>query len=230
MLFPSLHKALPVVRYHSTFPMLEELRRITSTEPYKSSGVMKVREISIRPWDTPDTKVVLEVWIDEEESTPVQTWELTCTELAQTDGIPQFIIPRTQLKILENHPALWHLDDEVFFSITSKADNISSLMGELFTAHTKACGNWVDFHWLYGGLAQTLETLRENQLAIPARLKETCFRVLERFGVEYRVNSVQENEKGYKLLLFSSEEVWPDDENFKQAYIIAKEFSEQKLS
>lgn len=84
-------------------------------------------------------------------------------------------------------------------------------MGELFIAHTRACGNWVDFHWFYNGLAQTLETLHENQLAVPARLKETCFRVLERYGVEYRVNSIQENEKAYKLLLFSSEEIWSDD-------------------
>lgn len=209
--------------------MLEDLRRITSTEPYKSSGGMKVKEISIRPWEIPDTKMVLDVWIDEEENTLVQTWELTCTDLGQTSNIPQFIIPRTQLKLYENHPVLWRFDDEVFFSVTSKASDIPTLMGELFIAHSKACGNWVDFHSLYDGLPETLETLRDNQLAIPARLKETCFQIFDRYGVEYRVNSVQENEKRYKVLLFSSDEIWPDDENFKQSYIIAKEFSERKL-
>ncbi|GAA4728903.1 hypothetical protein [Flavisolibacter ginsenosidimutans] len=210
--------------------MLDELRRITSTEPYKSSGGMKVKEIAIRPWETPDTTMVLEVWIDEEESTPVQTWELTCTDLSPTQNFPQCIIPRTQLKIFEDHPALWHLDDEVFYTITSKGDNIPSIMGELFIAHAKACGNWVDFHWLYDGLPETMETLRENQMAVPSRLKETCFEILERYGVQYKVNTVQDNEKGYKLLLFSSNDIWPDDENFKQSYIIAKEFAERRVS
>jgi hypothetical protein len=184
--YPYCLKPFPVVRNHSTFPMLDELRQITSTKAYKSSGGMKIKEISIRPFETPDAKMVLEVWEDEEESTPVQKWELTFTDLAQTNGIPQFIIPRTQLKIFEDHPALWHLDDEVFYTITSKAENIPSLMGELFIAHTKACGNWVDFPWLYDGLPQTLENLGENQLAIPVRLKQTCFQILERYGVKYQ--------------------------------------------
>jgi hypothetical protein len=78
--------------------MLGELRRITSTEPYKSAGGMKVKEILIRPFETPDTKMVLEVWEDEEKNTSVQTWEVSFIELAQTDSIPQFIIPRTQLR------------------------------------------------------------------------------------------------------------------------------------
>jgi hypothetical protein len=210
--------------------MLEELRRITSTQPYKSSGGMKVKEISIMPWDSKNTKLILDIWIDDEESTQVQTWELTCTDLAQTDGIPQMIIPGTQLKVFEDHPILWSLDDEVFFSVTSKASNIPALMGELFIAHTKACGNWIEFHWLYGSLPETLETLRENQLAVPVPLKDTCFHVLEHYGVEYRVNTIQENEKGYKVLFFSNEEIWPDAINFKQSYIIAKEFSERRLS
>ena len=103
-------------------------------------------------------------------------------------------------------------------------------MGELFIAHTKTCGGWVDFHRLYDGLPQTLETLRENQLAVPLRLKDTCFQVLDRYGVKYKVNSIQENEKGYKLLLFSNDGIWPDDENFGQSFLIAKEFAERKLN
>jgi len=210
--------------------MLEELRRITSTEPYKTYGGMRMKEILITPWDTPNAKFVFEIWIDENEDKAPEIWEVICNDLAQTDGIPQFIIARTQLKVFDNHPLLWHSDDDVYFSVTSKSSDIPALMGELFIEHTKACGNWVDFHTLYDGLPETLETLRENQLAIPVRLKNVCFNVLDKYGVEYLINAVENRGKDYYVLFFSNSDIWPDEENFKQPYIIAKQFSERKLS
>ena len=210
--------------------MLEELRRITSTEPYKSYGGMRVKEILISPWDSQDAKFIFEICTDDNEDAASQLWEVICTDLAQTDGIPQMIVPRTELKVFDNHPVLWHLEDELYFSITSKSINISSLMGDLFIEHTKACGNWVDFHWLYSGLPETLATLRENQSAIPIQLKKACFDVLDKYGVEYQINTTQSNDKAYKVLFFSKTDIWPDEKNFKQSYIIAKTFSERRIS
>jgi len=210
--------------------MLSELRRITSSEPYTSSGGMRMKEILIKPWDTPDTKFIFEIWTNDNEDVLPEMWEVICTDLAQTEGIPQAIIPRTKLELFDDHPVLWYLDDEIFFSVTSRAENILGLMGDLFIEHTKACGNWVDFQSLYSSLPITLETLRENQLAIPIKLKNACFEVLDRHGVEYRINTIQENDKGYYVLFFSNSDIWPNEENFRQSHIIAKEFSERRLS
>lgn len=209
--------------------MLENLRRITSIEPYKSHGGMRINEILITPWNTPNAKFLLEIWIDDNEEKTPEMWEVTCNDLAQTDGIPQAIIPSTELKLFDNHPVLWRFDDEVYFSVTNKLIDIPTFMGELFLEHAKACGNWVDFHWLYTGFPEALETLRENQLAIPARLKTACFKVLDKYGIEYRINTVQNNHKKYHALFFSNSNIWPDGLNFKQSYIIAKEFSERRL-
>jgi hypothetical protein len=208
--------------------MLDELINITSTEPYKSCGGMRIIDISITPCMV-DAKFVFEIWIDDYREIATQKWEITCVDLTQTDGIPQAIIPGTQLKLYNEHPVLWHLDDKVYFSITNKANNIAALMGELFIEHTKVCGNWVDFQWLYASLPKTLETLRENQLAIPARLKDSCFQVLERYGVQYRINEVQPKEEQNCVLFFSNDNIWPDEENFKQSHIIAREFSERRI-
>jgi len=210
--------------------MLEELRRLTSTEPYKSAGGIRMKEILIEPWKSPDAKFIFEIWTNENDDSAPELWEVICKDLAQTDGIPKAIIPGTQLELFDSHPVLWRLDDEVFFSVTSKSNNIAALMGELFIEHAKACGNWVDFHWLYGSLPETLETLRENQLAIPIRLENTCFQVLDKHGIQYRINTVQNNEKGYHVLFFSNPNIWPNEQNFKQSYIIAKEFLERRLS
>ena len=103
-------------------------------------------------------------------------------------------------------------------------------MGELFIEHSKACGNWVEFHRLYHSLPETLATFRENQLAIPSRLKDTCFHVLERHGILCRINDIDKKEKEYQVLFFSNDGNWPDEENFKQSYIIAESSSERRLS
>ncbi|HEY4831862.1 MAG TPA: hypothetical protein VIH61_04805 [Waddliaceae bacterium] len=208
--------------------MIEDLIHLTSTEPYKSNGGMRVKEILIKPWESPNAKFLFEVWTDEWKDDPREMWEVTCIDLAHTQAIPLAIIPRTQLKLYDDHPLLW--SREVYFSITSGTKNIPALMGDLFIEHTKVCGNWVDFHWLYGGLPKTLETLRENQLAIPDRLKDSCFHILERYGIQFSVNTIEGDENNYQALFFSSDEIWPDIENFKQGYIVGKEFSARRLS
>ena len=209
--------------------MLNELRRITSAEPYKSRGGMWIKEISIMPWQNPDAKFVFELSEDDIVDEKRQVWEVTCNGLAGTDGLPLALIPTTQIKIYEEHPLLWNFENEIFFSIKSKTDDILSLMGDLFIEHSKTCGNWIDFHWLYSGLPETLATLRENQLSIPEPLQKVCFGILEKYNVQYSINEVQENEKGYSILFFSNTANWPDDENFGQSHIIAKEFSERRL-
>jgi hypothetical protein len=209
--------------------MLDELRHITSSEPYLSGGGMKIKEISVLPSGTPNARLEIEIWIDDFNSLVTQTWELTCNGLGTLNGVPQYVIPRSQLRLYDDHPLLWD-DREIYFTVTSKADSIPALMGDLFIEHTNACGNWVDFHWLYDGLQDTLQSLRENQLAIPSRLQTACFPILERHGVQYRINASETNHEGYQVLLFSNPKTWPDYENFRQSYIIAKEFSERRIS
>jgi len=207
--------------------MLEELIKTTSTEPYKSSGGIRIKEILIQPWENPDSKVIMEVWTDDWKNDPPEKWELTCINLGQTKGIPLAVFGGSEIRLYDDHPLLW--GDEIYFSITGGAKNIPEVMGDLFIEHSKACGGWVDFNWLYGGLAETIQTLGENQLAIPTRLKDSCFGVLDRHGVSYQVNSVENSENKYRLLLFSCEINWPDKENFRQPYIIAKEFSARRI-
>lgn len=181
------------------------------------------------PWQNPDGKFVVELSEDDMLDEERQVWEVTCNGLAGTDGIPLALIPTTQIKIYDQHPLLWNFENEIFFSIKSRTDDILALMGDLFIEHSKACGNWIDFHWLYSGLPETLFTLRENQLAIPAPLQKACFSVLEKHNVQYSINEVQENEEGYSVLFFSNTANWPDEENFGQSHIIAKEFSERRV-
>ena len=208
--------------------MIEELMHLTSI--YSNNG-MRVKEILIKPWESPNAKFLFEFWKDGWSDDPHEMWEINCLDLRDTQGIPLAVMGGTQLKTYDVHPLLW--GREVYFTITGIAKNIPSLMGDLFIEHAKVCGNWVDFQWLYSGLPKTLETLEENQLAIPINLKDSCFQILERHGVKFNVNSIESEDHNYLKdcqVLFFSHENWPDSENFRQSYIIGKGFSARRLS
>ena len=42
--------------------MLEDLIKIASSEPYKSSGGMRIKEILIQPRKSPEAKFIFEIW------------------------------------------------------------------------------------------------------------------------------------------------------------------------
>jgi hypothetical protein len=210
--------------------MLTELITLTSTDSYKSNGGMWIQEIDIKPLKNPNARFTFKVIEDDLAEIPVeQNWEVTCQDLSYMQNIPLFLIPRTQIKLFNEHPLLWNLESEIYFSITTKTNDIASIMGDLFIEHTKICGNWVNFDKLYRGLPETLLTQRKNQLAVPIKLQEACFNILDKYAVGYTINGTQDNESGYQLILFSNSEIWPDDKNFSQHYIIGKEFSARRL-
>jgi hypothetical protein len=145
--------------------MLEELITLTSTEPYRSRGGMRIKEVLIQPWENPDAKVTLEIWADDWSDDPHQKWELTCINLAQTEGIPLAVFGGSEIRLYDDHPLLWN--DEIYSSITSRATDVAALMGDLFIEHAKACGGWVDFHWLYSG--QPKPCGRYGKISWPSR-------------------------------------------------------------
>jgi hypothetical protein len=209
--------------------MLQELIQLTSTEIFRSHGVMRITETLIKPWETPDARFIFEIWTDDREDADSQIWELTCRDLINFQEVPIIIVPGTEIKLHDDHPVLWGWGDEVYYTITSKAGNIAGIMGDLFIEHTKACGNWVDFAWFYHGLAEVLAMPGNNQLKVPAPLQHMCFQVLKAHGVQYRIIGTQPAVRKYQVLFFSKVNNWPDDLNFRQPYIIAEEFAAKRM-
>ncbi len=212
--------------------MLEQLRQITSSKQYLQNGGIRIKQILETPWQGTDLTLIIEIFIDipEQETIQSESWELVCKQTGLTDRKPKYLPPNTQIKLFDEHPALWEYDDSTYFSIHGTCENISELMGDLFIAHSEITGNWIDFHWHYSSLPETLKTQRDSQLTLPNKLLDSCLKILRKHGVEYKINEVQPGEKGYLMLLFGRTHSWPDETNFYQPYIIAKEFEERRVS
>jgi hypothetical protein len=213
--------------------MLEQLRKLTSSDDYLKDGGLRIKEVLIRPWEEKEMKIILEILMDFPTSQlpEKQTWEIVCQDIMYntSNRIQEPKIPHTQIKVLTEHPALWNYSRSIYFSVNGTCDNIPELMGDLFIGHDKVCGNWVDFQWLYSGLPETLATQRENQLAVPEQLSDSCFKVFKKHNIKYVVNEIEKGDKDLLMLLFSNPDIWPDNYCFGQPYLIARNFGEKRL-
>ena len=209
--------------------MLEQLTRLTTSDDYLEHGTMRIKEVLVRPWEEKEVLITLEIIIDlpSHQEADRQTWQIACKDVMyNTSNRIHEPKVRPQIKVLTHHPVLWNYGRQTYFSVSGICNNISQLMGDLFAEHDKACGGWVDFHWLYSGLPETLLTQRENQLAVPSPLADTCFKVLKKYDIGYIINEECDGETGLSMLLFSDFNNWDDNYSWGQPYLIAKEYWE----
>ena len=106
--------------------MIEDLMHLTSI--YSNSGI-RVKEILIKPWESPNAKFLFEFWKDGWSDDPHEIWEINCMDLRDTQGIPLAVMGGTQLKTYDHHPLLW--SREVYFTITGSAKNILSFISSV---------------------------------------------------------------------------------------------------
>lgn len=213
--------------------MLKQLIQLTNSDGYKQNGGMRIKEVSIRPWDESEVKILFEIFINNmiKELSQRQTWQITCKGIMYNTAsrIHEPKIPHTQIKVFTEHPVLWNYSDSIYFSVKGIPDNISEVIGDLFSAHDKACGNWVDFHWLFSGLPETLKTQRRNQLAVPEKLFETYNAIFKKHNITVSVNEHQKEDNSLAVLFFSNPDIWSDDYSFGQPYLVAKKFEEKQI-
>jgi len=214
--------------------MLEQLIQLTNSNDYKQNGGMRITEVLIQPWNKNEMKITLETFIDnptQEEVSQKQTWQIKCKHIMYNTSskIHEPKIPHTQIKVFTEHPVLWNYGNSIYFSVDGVCDNIAEVVGDLFLVHDKACGNWVDFHWLFASLPETLKTQRQNQLAVPEKLFETYNGIFKKHKINVSINEHQKGENDLVVLFFSSPNIYPDDYSFGQPYLVAKEFEEIQI-
>jgi hypothetical protein len=214
--------------------MLNGIISLTNSDRYIENGGLTINEVLIKPYEENTISISLEIYIenDSDQTEEIQKWNIVCRDIMYntSNKIHEFKIPGTQIKLYSSHPVLWNYSTSHYFSVSGLCNNIPELMGDLFIAHQKACGNWVDFAAIFSSLPETLLTQRENQLAAPQEIANTYFEVLRNHEIQYTVNEVVEGEKGLHALFFSNPKIWSDDECFGQPYLIAKQFEEIELS
>ncbi|MEJ7559896.1 MAG: hypothetical protein WKF66_16410 [Pedobacter sp.] len=160
---------------------------------------------------------------EEDSASLKRNWNIACEGLFGQRLRAGYLMPLYGIKVLQDHPILLNYSSETCFSITGGCENIALLMGELFLVHNQKCGNWVQFHRIFGFLPTLLETNTDFTLVGPTALVEHYRPVLQRHKINYKTKALEPRLEMPSVLLFSSD-YFPDRYDHGQSYIVATSF------
>ena len=206
--------------------MLERLIEITNSEEFTQKGHIAIKEVIARQREF-DLKLIFDIQYSVEKITKFNC-EIYCEGIAYTTSnrLHEYKRPYNRINLYHDHPVLWNYESSYWLNLKAVCINVAELLGDLFLVHDKACGNWVDFHWLFNSVPDRLQTANGATIEIPARLLEVYKPVFDKHNLVYNIIETSDLENEHFVLLFGNPDISPDDYNFGQPYIVAEKFSE----
>jgi hypothetical protein len=206
--------------------MLDRLIDITNSKDFTEDGHIAIKEVVARQREF-DLRIIFELQNIISEIVLYEC-EIYCESIAYTTShrLHEFKRPYNRISLYHNHPVLWNYENSQYLKLKGPCSNIAELMGDLFIAHDKACGNWVDFHWLFCNLPEHLNTQNGATVEVPERLLNTYNVVFDKHKITHSIVDVRKGSNGYSVLLFGNPDISPDNYNFGQPYIVAEKFTE----
>jgi hypothetical protein len=152
---------------------MEQLINLTNSKDFFKDWSFYLTGFDLKP-RTARMIVSLEAEYEDfgEDSALIKQWNIACEGFANQRLRAGYLIPFYGIKVLQDHPILLNYDSKTSFSITDggSCKDVSLLMGELFVIHNEKCGNWVQFHGIFGFLPTLLKTNTEFNLEAPTAL------------------------------------------------------------
>jgi hypothetical protein len=206
--------------------MLERLIEITNSEEFIQDGHIAIKEVIARQREF-DLRLIFDILYSVEEVAKFNC-EIYCEGIAYTTSnrLHEYKRPYNRINLYHDHPVLWNYESSHWLNLKAPSINVAELMGDLFLVHDKACGNWVDFHWLFHSVPSRLQTADGATVVIPARLLEAYNPVFDKHKMTYNIIETSDVENEFSVLLFGNPDISPDGYNFGQPYIVAEKFSE----
>lgn len=206
--------------------MLEKITEITNSEEFIEDGHIAIKEIIARQREF-DLRLIFDIQYSVEEITKYNC-EIYCEGIAYTTSnrLHEYKRPYNRINVYKDHPVLWNYESSQYLTLKGRDVNIAELLGDLFLAHDKACGNWVDFHWKFHSLAKWLQTDDGAIIDVPVPLVDAYKPAFEKHKLSYEITDTREENNNYSVLLFGNPDISPDNYNFGQPYIVAEKFSE----
>jgi hypothetical protein len=213
--------------------MLDQLIQFTNSREYIQNCGLYITEVIIKPGEDSEMKITLEI-LDRFEPEPndgKQIWEINCIGIiySTSNKIHEPKTPYDRINLYRDHPILWNYDDKQWFKTKGTCTNISALIGDLFMAHDKACGDWVDFHWLFHYLPKALAAQKEQNFHVPQKLIEVYVNIFRQYGLDCLLTEKQQGQTDLSVLIFGNSDISPDDYCFGQPHVVAEKFQATRL-
>ena len=208
--------------------MLEKLISLTNEKDFYSNWHLTMEQLLYVP-ETETLKFVIQTvkdYDDDIEATR-KFWEIECTNVAANKITQRVFLPYVHINVLDEHPLLWKHESTRYLTVRGKPQNLSQLMGDLFSKHVAVCGNWLDFNHVFRAVYSLLPKKGEVLLEMPERLVDMYKEVFQSHELIMTEEPAEgrPGESNFQVLFFGNNEISPDDYNFYQPYVVAKQFS-----
>ncbi|MBP1838869.1 hypothetical protein [Formosa algae] len=218
--------------------MIQKLIERTNTTEFYQDSDLKLESYNYNP-----SSNTLEMFLSINQISydiPIEyeEWKLTCIKTENFNGFfSQRMLPYVKLKVLKNHPLLlkYH-ENELECEIKGKPENVNEFIGELSNVLEKETGNWITVNEYFWNNVEYYKKYSKRTICIPKSLEKSIKEVCKKHKLNFSVNNeIIGEDKGYadkpkaKVLIFGNEDVSPNDFFLNQHFIIAEEFTAERI-
>ena len=218
--------------------MIQKLIDRTNTTEFYQDSDLKLLSYNYNP-----SKNTLEIFLSINQisyDVPIEyeEWKLTCRNTESFNGLfYELMLPYVKLKILENHPLLLKFhENELECEIKGKPKNVNEFIGEISNILERETGNWVTVNEYFWNSEEQFDKYSHRIISIPKSLENSIKQVCEKHKLNFIVsNEIIGDDKGYadkpkaKVLIFGNEDVSPNNFYLNQPFIIAEEFTAERI-
>lgn len=218
--------------------MIENLIKKTQTNDFYQDCDLKLEVFNFK---TSDNTLEMIVSINQNSyDIPIEyeEWKITCRNTEKYDGFFwSILLPYTKLKILDSHPALiMYQQNELQCEITGIPKKINEFIGDISVILEKETGNWITVTDILWNVEECYKLYSTRNIRIPKSLNQPIKEVCKKHNLLFKVNNeLIEDNKGYahksksKILIFGNEDVSPNDFYLSQPYVIAENFTAERI-
>ena len=218
--------------------MIEKLIKKTNERDFYNDCDLKIESYSFQ---TSDSTFEMILSINQNSyDIPVEyeEWKLTCKNTEKFDGFFwSLTLPYAKMKILDKHPLLliFH-ENKLECEIKGKPENVSEFIGDVSNVLERETGNWITVKEYFWNNQEYYQKYSKRTISIPKSLEKPFREICLKHSLDFTINNeIIGDDKGYadkpnsKILIFGNEDVSPNNFNLNQPFIIAEEFTAERI-
>jgi len=217
--------------------MIEDLITYTNTDEFYQNCNLKLESYSLNS-KTKISEFILSITqASYDDFVEYEEWKIICKNTERIKGFDyDIMMPYPKMKILEKHPLLWlYMEDQLECEIKGTPHDISKFTFDLLILLEKEAGNWININDIFRSFKSYMFKTGKV-FYIPSSLEKGIQQICTDQNLTFKITSYETGEdKGYndrphtKILIFGNEDVSPYDFNLGQSYIIAEEFTAERV-
>jgi len=165
-----------------------------------------------------------------------EIWKIIGSNAQKGHGFStKILLPYTKLQLLDNHPLLWFYNKDVLTcEIQGIPNDLNKLVFDLVKILEKQAGDWIMLNAILGHFSNYMFKIPKI-INIPATLEESLQQAFIAQELSFKVIDFNTDDYDYeqdsdmKVLIFGNEDVCPNRLNGSQPYIIAKDFTAERI-